>query len=409
MALEERALSYTDYGRPVILRNAGHSPSINLAGDLLVSDFAYAQGMPRDAVQGLRRVDTNVSPFREEILLGRFEGSVPVLLHTDCKDLVPISTAESNQCDLEIQSILNGLPADRWHEAFCNLDPRLAFFCYRIPDQPFRGNTASWRDIEIVDSYGMIFYPNSGYVGAEIADWIPQDLKDLDPELPGMRHFRRTKNAGAVRERKLLFSKLLTDRMLENAQNGDRTKILSLAAGSGRTNFYAISRAEEVHGLPHDHTSLHCIDMDPGAREYSLALAGARGFNIGSPLRYDIENVLRIPRVVKDPDYTDVNFEGLADYFDDKGKILLLNKVKPYTRTGGRILMSNVMPNSEAVPFLHQVVDWERMYYCDVPGLVSVARAAGFPDKDIKVHVIPSGMYGVLELTMSEEARLTAS
>ena len=201
-----------------------------------------------------------------------------------------------------------------------------------------------------------------------------------------------TDNPKAVRNRLRLVTRELKTAIKNHLSEGKDIKILSIAAGSARAIFDAISLDE----LKDQKTiQVTFLDKNPKANEYSQHLAKERNYSENYKFRWIVDTAGNFPEYLNGENKPNiVEIVGLLDYFDNNaiGKLtrLVYNNLEP----GGVFITSNIVDNKER-KFITDVVGW-KMIYKKPQDFFEIAKEAGFKPENMRILYEPFKIHFVM-------------
>ncbi len=209
-----------------------------------------------------------------------------------------------------------------------------------------------------------------------IYNWRPSGATPLERFYFGIRNCR------ALRNRYRLVAQALRAQAITARDVHGEVRVLSVASGSAQAVF------EAMDGL--DRVSIHCIDRDASAIEYSRELA--RHYALGS-VTWQCCNVLAAGKVAAALAPHIVEIVGLLDYLSDTTAVSLFSRIREAMAPGGRLTTAHVHPNSER-EFVTAVADWDPDMLYRTPGeLAGLVERAGFAGVDVRTE--PLGIHSV--------------
>jgi trans-aconitate methyltransferase len=205
----------------------------------------------------------------------------------------------------------------------------------------------------------------SGYAGdARLLDFIYRRETGTRPVSPLGRQLFTVSTAvplgSAVRER----SRLLAGAVADLVATSPGADIVSVACGHAR----------ELDLLPPgtiDRLRYWGMDQDTRSLETARHRHPGAVFEPGS-VRGLIQGTLRLPEADL------VYASGLFDYLNDRVATILLKRMWTAVRAGGALLIPNLSPGWDEIPFMEAVMDWW-MEYRDEAAMRRLAGSVSFP------------------------------
>ncbi|MDD9302123.1 MAG: hypothetical protein HUK40_07165 [Desulfobacter sp.] len=231
----------------------------------------------------------------------------------------------------------------------------------------------------ILTLQGFVNSKPHGYPGDyEIIEKIYLEHTSNDPELRKWDlYFQVQKAPLAVRNRKQYFIDLLDNLEAENKDAGE-TRILNIDSGPARDLFEFFSKKEDHH-LFFDN-----VEFDPLAISYAKNLCKAYLDNIAflhtNAFDYTTDKRYRL-----------IWSAGLFNYLNDKKFIFLLNQIAPLMDDEAELVVGNFSTENPTLAYMEVMGDW-RLKHRTPDDLVSLAKACGFKDSDIRVGREPEGV-----------------
>lgn len=155
----------------------------------------------------------------------------------------------------------------------------------------------------------------------------------------------QTSQAVRTRRHRLAFA---IDRTAMRIRN---SRILCLAAGHLReaelSHALQSARVEELVAVDQDPLSLAVIEHDYSALPVSTMPGNVKQLAAGDLALGDFDLVYAA---------------GLFDYLHDATATALLRKMLTFTRTGGEVLIANILPGHDAVGYMEAYMDWKLVH-----------------------------------------------
>ena len=163
--------------------------------------------------------------------------------------------------------------------------------------------------------------------------------------------------ADAVRNRKQILVDEIRSTLSRN-ENGDVTRISSLASGPAREIFDIFEQLDEPGNL---HVTL--VDFDLQALAFVSDKVRSKRWR--KRLRFVPGNLIHVVN-----DKQDIGIEsqdliysiGLIDYFSDKFVVRLLDYIHSKLRPGGRIILGNFHPRNPTRALMDHVMNWKLIH-----------------------------------------------
>lgn len=164
--------------------------------------------------------------------------------------------------------------------------------------------------------------------------------------------------------------------------------MLDIACGPCRDVAEALAGAgESAEGA-----SLHCVDMDPRAIEYTRSVVDpGRAVQIC----WQATDAFRL-RTRKKHDL--VWSAGLFDYLNDRLAAALLRRMWDATAEGGEVIVGNFHTSNPDRAWMEWCGDWH-LIHRDEDDMRSICHRAGVPTESIRFHYEPTGINMFLRIS----------
>lgn len=180
----------------------------------------------------------------------------------------------------------------------------------------------------------------------------------------------------AVRNRKMYFKSLLTDRLSKSVTS---MRLLNIASGPAR------DLCELYNSLEEGKLQTTCVELDPRAIVYAQELCAAHLQHI----RFVRKNILKFETQEK---FNLVWSAGLFDYFDDVTFVNILSKfIHEFTLPGGEVIVGNFSTTNPSRPFMEIFGDWH-LIHRSPDHLYRLALEAGAEVGNIFIDKEPEGV-----------------
>ena len=206
-----------------------------------------------------------------------------------------------------------------------------------------------------------------GYAGDyQIIDFIYQQKIIAEERFQKWdKYFHSQHAAGAVRNRKDYFIRLIKDRY---AELNWPIKILNLASGPCRDVY------ELFQEVPVDKIRIHCVDLDANAIQYAKKLLGT----FSDHIRFTQQNIFKFDTNEK---FDLIWSAGLFDYFSDEDFVKVLSKAYSWCSEGGEIVIGNFSNTNPTRAYMEIATEWI-LYHRSEQELRSLAhRVVSIRDK----------------------------
>ncbi len=167
-----------------------------------------------------------------------------------------------------------------------------------------------------------------------------------------------TKPAKGIRKRRKLLGELLASLTQERLNNGNKINIMNLACGSNRELFDFLSQCDYTEKI-----AATCIDIDPGALEYTNNRVDI--FPHNASIRLMTENLLKwfLGKVKHDFGQQDIIYSpGLADYLDRMLFLSMIKRCYEFLKPGGILVVGNFSPANPIRATMDYVLHWELVH-----------------------------------------------
>jgi chemotaxis methyl-accepting protein methylase len=181
--------------------------------------------------------------------------------------------------------------------------------------------------------------------------------------------------ADAVRERRKLLAKILTDISRAKVKSRGDIRIMNLACGSNRELFDFLAEFESSQAV-----EALCIDIDPDALAYTNRHVNV--FNHQATVRLMNENIVKwaLGRVRHDFGRQDIIYSsGLTDYLDRRLFVRLIDRCYSQLRDEGVLIVGNFSPNNPNRQFMDHILHWT-LIYRDAQELREIFKETAFGD-----------------------------
>lgn len=223
-----------------------------------------------------------------------------------------------------------------------------------------------------------VYFKPKGYAGDfMMMEMIYGNKPDGDGKLGKIMDgwFLASPAADAVRERRKLLAKILTDISRLKVQRRDNIRIMNLACGSNRELFDFLSEFENSQAV-----EALCIDIDPDALAYTNRHVNI--FNHQARVRLMNENIVKwaLGRVRHNFDPQDIIYSsGLTDYLDNRLFVKLIDRCYEQLRDEGVLIIGNFGPNNPNRQFMDHMLHWILMHR-DARELKAIFKQTAFGD-----------------------------
>jgi extracellular factor (EF) 3-hydroxypalmitic acid methyl ester biosynthesis protein len=180
----------------------------------------------------------------------------------------------------------------------------------------------------------------------------------------------------AVRNRKMYFKSLLTERLSRSAAP---QRLLNIASGPAR-DLYELYNSLEAGRL-----QTTCVEYDPRAIDYAEALCADHLQHI----RFIRKNIFKFET---EEQFDVVWSAGLFDYFDDVTFATILRKfIHEWTLPGGEVIVGNFSTNNPSRPYMELFGEWH-LHHRSPDHLYRLALEAGAEVGRIFIDKEPEGV-----------------
>jgi len=193
----------------------------------------------------------------------------------------------------------------------------------------------------------------------------------------------------AVRNRVQYFISLLNGVDSLNQQN-TRKRVLNIASGPGRDLFNFFSQTTDDSKVFVDN-----VEFDPLAISYAKNLCK----DYLEKIEFLHTNAFDFKT---DNNYRLIWSAGLFDYLNDKKFVFLLKRVISLLENDGELVVGNFSNTNPTKPYMEIVGNW-RLKHRTPEQLVSLAKACGFKDSDIKIGKEPESVYLFLHMKRGKD------
>ncbi|TSC73227.1 MAG: hypothetical protein G01um101470_208 [Parcubacteria group bacterium Gr01-1014_70] len=189
----------------------------------------------------------------------------------------------------------------------------------------------------------------------------------------------------ALRNRLRIVQSILEQEILARAEP---IFILSIAGGSARALVSTLAKLHTEH-FPH---AIHAVILDRDETALEIGRRISVSADVEDCFEWICGNANDAASLVPHMKFDIVEIVGLLDYFDDERIARLLDKLYPIMKTGGALLVANVVPNEEQT-FVHKT-GWPPMHYRTAPDFAHLVETAGFT---VRVTITePLGVHAVV-------------
>jgi len=251
------------------------------------------------------------------------------------------------------------------------------------------------RAISLDTMQGFCFHKPHGYPGDfEIIDKIYQNHHADDPSLVKWdKYFQISSAPMAVRNRKDYFIQLLRNLEHETTPGSQPIKVLNIASGPARDLF------EFLNHSSNGKLQFDCIEFDPNAISYASTLCS----KYLEQINFIKANAFKFRTSER---YRFIWAAGIFDYFDDDTFVRLLKHYLCFLDVKGEMVIGNFSPNNPTKSYMEIVGDWY-LNHRSADKLITLARACGIDQKDIRIGQEPEGVNLFVHIKAGKEYQVS--